>query len=146
MAQYTEYVVGFLFSTDENFVALITKNRPTWQKGLKNGIGGHIEDGESSLDAMHREFLEETGLEILDWEHKIVLRGGNYRVDFYRAFSDKISKIKTMTDEPVSIEEVGCISGTVPNLEWLIPIMLDEDLQSATVQTKHSDTVEALHD
>ena len=82
MKEHTEYVVGFLFSVDESVVALITKSRPTWQRGLKNGIGWHVEDGELALDAMRREILEETGGQSLDWKHKIVLRGGNYMVDF----------------------------------------------------------------
>jgi len=143
MTQHTEYVVGFLFSINGEYVALITKNRPDWQRHLKNGIGGHVEKGEASMEAMHREFREETGVSGLNWEHKISLTGGNYLVEFYCAFSDEVYKVKTLTDEPVSVEEVGCISGTVPNLKWLIPIMLDKDLQSATVQTKHSDTPES---
>lgn len=61
------YVVGFLFSTNKKEVVLIKKNRPDWQKGLLNGIGGHIED-ETPLEAMKREFLEETGLKIEYWK------------------------------------------------------------------------------
>ena len=38
----TEYVVGFMLSIDGEDVALIRKERPAWQKGRLNGIGGHI--------------------------------------------------------------------------------------------------------
>lgn len=146
MSQHTEYVVGFLFSANEEFVALITKNRPEWQRHLQNGIGGHVEEGETAIEAIHREFFEETGVSGLNWEQKVVLYGGNYRVDFYCAFSDEIMRVKTITDELVSIEKVRYLSRTVPNLKWLIPMMLDSDLQSATVKTKHSDTSEATDD
>ena len=43
MADVTEYVVGFAFDKKRENVALIQKNRPPWQKGKLNGIGGHIE-------------------------------------------------------------------------------------------------------
>ncbi len=34
------YVAGLMFSQDKTCVALIVKNKPDWQKGLLNGIGG----------------------------------------------------------------------------------------------------------
>ena len=37
------YVLGFLFSPDCKRVALIIKNRPDWQAGFLNGIGGKID-------------------------------------------------------------------------------------------------------
>lgn len=54
------YVVGFLFSEDESRVLLVLKNRPAWQEGKLNGVGGKIEAGETPLQAMEREFKEET--------------------------------------------------------------------------------------
>jgi hypothetical protein len=42
LAAVVEYVVGFAFDTDGR-VALIRKNRPEWQAGRLNGIGGHVE-------------------------------------------------------------------------------------------------------
>ena len=61
------YVVGFLFNPDMTEVVLIKKNRPDWQKGLLNGVGGKIESGEDPITAMIREFKEETGVEIYNW-------------------------------------------------------------------------------
>ena len=40
---------------------VIKKERPVWQAGLLNAIGGHVEKGEYPVEAMQREFLEETG-------------------------------------------------------------------------------------
>lgn len=40
MPDMTFYVAGLAFSTDLQHVALIKKNRPDWQAGKFNGIGG----------------------------------------------------------------------------------------------------------
>ena len=57
-----KYVLGFYFITDTPQVLMIERTDHTWQHGLINGIGGKIEQGEFSLDAMEREFKEEVGL------------------------------------------------------------------------------------
>ena len=36
------YSVGFLFNDTKTKVCLIKKNRPTWQEGFLNGVGGHL--------------------------------------------------------------------------------------------------------
>lgn len=60
MAQ-RRFVLGFCFDIGYHNVLLIEKNRPPWQAGKLNGIGGKIEEGESPSGAMVREFQEETG-------------------------------------------------------------------------------------
>lgn len=55
-----EYCVGFAFYKDK--VVLIKKNRPDFQKGKLNGIGGSLEGDEDPVSAMVREFKEETGI------------------------------------------------------------------------------------
>lgn len=56
-----EYVLGFAFH--KNRVLLIRKNRPQWQAGFVNGVGGKVEAYDWSLtEAMRREFEEETGV------------------------------------------------------------------------------------
>jgi 8-oxo-dGTP diphosphatase len=61
MINFQKYVLGFAFDKSDN-VILVRKQKPKWQKGLLNGVGGKIEIGETSSDAMFREFREETGL------------------------------------------------------------------------------------
>lgn len=56
-----EYVLGIMFSEDEKKVLTIWKNRPSWQLNKLNGVGGKLEDGETPIQAMNREFSEETG-------------------------------------------------------------------------------------
>lgn len=57
----TEYVIVSVFRGHR--ILLVEKDRPEWQKGKLNLVGGKIEAGESVADAVIRELREETGLE-----------------------------------------------------------------------------------
>lgn len=98
------YVVGFI--TDDNRVLLINKNRPKWQEGLFNGIGGKVEGNESPLEAMIRETKEETGLEINEWEsiETISFKNG-VELHAYSSHisSSDIEQFQSLTDEKVSL-------------------------------------------
>lgn len=56
------YVLGIATDPAHAGVLLVLKNRPDWQAGLLNGIGGKIESGETPDQAIVREFYEETGI------------------------------------------------------------------------------------
>jgi len=120
------YVVGFLFSSDYKRVVLINKNRPEFQKGLYNGVGGRIEEDELPIDAMIREFYEETDVLIENWKEYAIL-DGDCVVHVFAAYSEKYSEVTTKTDERVEILytfEVPSLK-IMPNLRWLIPMALD---------------------
>lgn len=125
-----EYSVGFLHNMTH--VVLVRKNRPEWQAGLLNGVGGHIEEGEQPHDCMVREFYEETGVQIGPWEQFLTLEGTTARVHCFAIYdesNDYIFEVDTTTDEaielwPVSALNVGKSGTTVPNLKWMIPLML----------------------
>ncbi|MBY2989336.1 NUDIX domain-containing protein [Rhizobium leguminosarum] len=124
-----KYVAGFLFSSDRRRVALIEKLRPDWQRGQLNGIGGKIEAGEDLIDAMVREFFEETGVSTSpdDWKPFVKMeRYSVYQSTFYRAFSDSIDNVMSQEAEKVGIYEVCNLPPNVIfNLRWLIPLALD---------------------
>jgi 8-oxo-dGTP diphosphatase len=124
------YVVGFLFSEDRQRVVLIEKKRPAWQAGRLNGVGGHVEEGETPMMAMVREFEEEAGLSIPRWEHFAVLTDAmqaRFHVDFFRAFGD-VRYAYAVTDELIQVEAVNQLPPAVlPNLRWLIPMALSVD-------------------
>lgn len=110
------YVLGFAFSRDGEEVVLIIKQKPDWQKGKLNGIGGKIEpEDESPLHAMIREFKEETGVDTTErigdalhgWNHfgtmiftKDIM-GGSANVYLFKMFSNCIHQCKTMEEEKI---------------------------------------------
>jgi 8-oxo-dGTP diphosphatase len=119
------YVVGFMFNSAENAVLLLRKNRPTWQEGKLNGIGGRVEDGEDVQQAMRREFLEETGLECDSWcEFCVLSDERGWRIHFLSAIG-LIGKAQATTDEkPVIVSAFALPFDVIPNLKWLIPMAL----------------------
>jgi len=132
MEDHIEYVVGFAFDDDADFVCLIKKAKPAWQAGLMNGVGGKIEPGESPREAMIREFREETGLRCDNWNLFMELQAynpgvsGSARVYFFEARM-KIQELlgaSTTTDEQVCVVSVPNIRycECVPNLRWLVPM------------------------
>lgn len=123
-----QYVVGFLFSEDKEKVVLIEKNRPAFQAGKYNGVGGKIEEGETALQAMQREFWEETGVTIDSWKQYSILTG-DCIVYVFKAFSEKYLDVKSITDEKVSIHYSFKIPelNVMPNLKWLVPMATDVD-------------------
>lgn len=131
----TLYVCGFCFDYQRENVVLIRKNRPDWQKGKLNGVGGHVNVNEKPIDAMSREFMEEAGVDVWAWNEFCVYEGDDYIVHFFKAFSQSIDKVRTITDEIVGIYELTpfLFNDTLPNLKWLIPLALDIRIGSVSV-------------
>ena len=124
-----EYVCGFAFGGEAGeLVVLIRKNRPAWQQGKLNGIGGHVEQGESYHDAMVREFEEETGLNVPHWDQFLTLEGVTWRCTFFRAFDVDVFKVESKTDEEVCRYHVTELPENVlANIPWLVPLALDTE-------------------
>jgi 8-oxo-dGTP diphosphatase len=124
----TKYVCGFYFDHVLKQVVLIWKNKPAWQAGKLNGIGGKIEPGETAAEAMHREFKEETGIDHPAWDRVIIISGNDWEVHFFSAVgkANEFEYATTMEDEEVAKIEVDRLHDFdyIPNLEWLIPLAL----------------------
>ena len=128
-----DYVVGFMFSEDKSKIVLMTKNRPEWQAGKINGLGGKVEDhDEAAAHAMAREFEEECGVKSnsKDWtEFCVIENEGLCLVHIFFAFSDSVYDAKTMEDEEVSLYDVNNLpDNMIFNLNWLINMCLDSTL------------------
>lgn len=134
MKEQTNYVVGFMFSEDYEKVALIRKNKPDWQKGKLNGIGGKIEQDECPDDAMLREFEEEAGA-VATWKHYGRMKGPGWCVECFACTGD-LSKLISCTDEKIEIIETLDDEDTIENLGWLIAAAIDflEDGRPAFVE------------
>lgn len=55
------FTLGIVFSSDMEFIFLIRKSLPLYQKGKLNGVGGKVLSGETYEDNMARKSLEEVG-------------------------------------------------------------------------------------
>ena len=152
-----KYVVGFMFSNDLNYVALIRKGRPTLQKGKLNGIGGHIENGETGFETMVREFKEETGYGTDEkiWKYFAIMKGINedgtgFECKCYASTGD-LSMIHTMDEsEPVIETPVRSLfnkqSMMIENIPWLVNLAKDhlEDGRPTFVTVDYSSLVKQL--
>lgn len=139
----TKYVCGFYYVTNPNTVLLIRKNRPIWQKGRLNGVGGHVNNDESPAEAMQREFEEEAGFKVIGWRPFLEIgrcgagrEGGcldDFRVYFYyfKGSRDDMSKIQTKTDEVLEWHPMNMLpDDIVPNLAWIIPLSMEREVES----------------
>lgn len=125
------YVVGFLFDMDFDKVVLIHKNKgPKSVKGNWNGLGGKIEESESSYEAMVREFKEESGMRITDWIYSLEYKGPGYVFDVFYAKTSHIDSVRTNEDEEVAIYFVDDLpTALVSNLRWMIPLIMDHSIE-----------------
>lgn len=128
-----KYVAGFIFDLAAQRVLLIKKNKPVWQAGLYNGIGGSIELNESPLDAIIREVKEEVNLSIKTWKNFCELKGEGFSVEFFYTFTNKIPEFKNNTSEIASIFQVKLIpENIVNNIGWLINMALRHEQENAS--------------
>lgn len=63
--QMQKYVLIHARQQNTDKVLLVHKNRPAWQKGRLNLVGGKVEKNETEVSAAMRELKEETGLQCL---------------------------------------------------------------------------------
>lgn len=145
-----KYVAGFMFRYDGQEVALVLKNKPAFQVGKLNAIGGKIENDETPIVAMCREFLEETGCRTIDsdWRSFCLLSGSDWQVHFFVCLTGTGFKIRTMEAEPIGWYRITELNGrniagdkwkeTVSNLKWLIPLALDKDKVQGEISDRSS--------
>jgi len=135
-------VVGFNFSEDRKKVLLIVKQKPEWQNGMLNGVGGHVGEEETLKKAMRREFEEETGVvtQVSEWDHYCTYIGNEWAVSFFRRFTeyniDHYHKLIVEVEqlEVYPVEGITEVMNLIPNLKWLIHAALDKNIQFMEVR------------
>jgi 8-oxo-dGTP diphosphatase len=129
----TNYVLGIVTTPDKKKVLLIHKNKPEWQNGKWNGIGGKIEGDETPHRAMDREWLEETRCAVPDvWDLRIRLMHPSRDSLVY--FFHGIVSHELMAcfkdegkGETLAIFDVAHLPAEImTNLRWMIPLFLDD--------------------
>lgn len=132
-----QFVMGAAFSPDQTQVALILKNRGPFP-GLLNLVGGGVEPGETSSQAQRREFLEETGVDVANWEFVMTSNyadfGGNCFVYMATLTPEQWDAVRTTTEESVfKVPVEGVVHPTVaPDVRWMVPLALDSGVIKAT--------------
>ena len=142
------YVVGFAFNRKADHVVLIHKDRPEWQKGFLNGVGGKVEldIDVTYADAMAREFKEKTGMFTVgaEWEHFATMHSGGDKlgeeamVFCFRIFTNDIFfKVSTQESERIEVFELpgadtwkGCKTldrqKLTPHVSTILPMARDK--------------------
>lgn len=125
----THYILGFVFDASLEQVLLIHKKRPAWQKGRINGLGGHIEENESPVEAIMREVKEECGITVTRgiWKKIGIIESRISKCFVFTAiYREKLSDIQTKTDEKVQWYKINKLpKRIVSNLTWFIPLCRD---------------------
>ena len=132
------YVLGFAFDYKRQNVVLIHKEKPEWQAGKLNGVGGKFEKEDKSIhDAMVREFFEETGVLTRkeDWTHYATMSfdndimGGGAQIYVFRMRNDEIKDCSTYEQEVVEIIPLIEVYSKplMHNLHILIPLALQKE-------------------
>lgn len=138
------YASCLLIDHDMKRALLIRKNRPEFQKGRLNIVGGGMELGEFPALTALRETGEEVGIELnlleLTLFCTLINVNDRWRVDFYKTVCD-IDKYQQLTDEVPEVIDLDNIPDDVLyNLKWLIPMALDNAKCMATVYVTESCT------
>lgn len=132
----TTYVLGFAFDEFDN-VLLIQKSHPEWMKDNYNGLGGKVELFEAPIDAMVREFKEESGIETFDsdWKQFATMRFDDGEIHVFKATLNHdvfINRPTLSYDEGTvfgSKFEVGLLCTCVPYMDSLISLASYDNLQ-----------------
>ncbi len=139
--KHTAYVLTFMFDINHEWVWLIEKQKPAWQKGCLNGIGGKIEEGETHDAAAARELHEESGLlvEQNDLTYIGLMRGKNndessFEVHIYAGTTFR--ELHTMEEEKIDCYEVCSLyqQNTIEN----VPMIVEACIYRLTGQSNFS--------
>lgn len=123
------YVAGFAFNPKGTHVAMVLKNKPDWQKGKLNAIGGKVESEENPGIAMVREFLEEAGVGTThsQWKRLVTLFNEEHMIFFYYTFlsEDQWKHVRTVEEEEILKLHVSEIAShkRIDNIDMLLDMI-----------------------
>ena len=101
-----QYVVGIVIC--DSRALFIVKNRPEWQAGRLNGVGGKIKEKESPYDAIVRKCNEECGLALVSWAFLgNITRKDEYVVHYFGSYASTFETAYSATDERITIVDLA---------------------------------------
>jgi 8-oxo-dGTP pyrophosphatase MutT (NUDIX family) len=124
-----KFTLGFIFSRDLETVYLLRMNRPDWQVGLLNGVGGKVETAESFLSCMIREAREEAGYGG-QWRQFALLLGeddpyGAWQCAvFWSVMRPGAVAPQTCTDEAIEPVAVKDMTRILPQMVYAAPWLI----------------------
>lgn len=124
------YSLGFVFTSSFKKILLIHKEKPDWQKGKINGIGGKIEKNETALSCIVRELKEETGLTTKkgEWVYVANLSSDYFFTEVFACvYLGNIRDAKSLEQEQIEWFKTNHLPANImDNLSWLIPLSIDK--------------------
>ncbi len=98
------YTVGFVINKSHKLVLLINKNRPAWQKGALNGLGGRLQESETPNEGIARSVNREANIETnAEQWRKIgsIENDGDVIYFLTTVYDGETADATTMTDEQI---------------------------------------------
>lgn len=122
-------VVGFCFDLEKKKVILCVINNSTL-----DGIAGHVKQGELYTTAMSRIFKEKADLGVTSFQRFAITETGNSKIHFLKSFIKfyEIMGARSTVSEKIFLYDMTYPLNNYelhPNLKWLIPMALDDDLR-----------------
>jgi len=117
------------FASNHNHILLIEKQKPEWQRGKYNLVGGKIEPDEDPYDAAQREFAEETGYKspVTSVEQMGIVKGDWGKIYCFNKLvtenfiPESQGEGKVFWTDWSVIKDDSCL---MPNLRVIIPLMV----------------------
>lgn len=129
-------------------VLLVRKNKPQWQVGRLNLVGGRIEEGETPTETAIRELQEEAGLEGIRPSVMGKIDAGDTIIwcVYVEIRSDELSPRPEETElvEWASWMDAKNDSKLIPNLKLIIPLM-EAGVEGWTIEDKDSSEGKGSH-
>lgn len=127
-----EFSLGFIFNKTGERVLLVHKQKPEWQAGKINGIGGKIEVGETPEDCIARETFEEARLTILPqaWIYLGHKSEPSATIHIFMTMyeGDTSDAQKGDHEEVEWFPTDNLPENCIPNLRWMIPFAQEQML------------------